>query len=219
MQRLLANAQAIIFDVDGLLIDSEPLWDKAREEFARSYGKTFSPEVNESVRGRGMKDVMTIMKNDLGIGGELEDLIVKFRSLFYHLALEKKALRLMPGAKKLVEALSMDGKKLGIATSGHTKGKMQEILATYQLVPYFSTIVVGDQVRHGKPAPDIFLLTAKEMNLDKSECVILEDAVSGVMAAKNADIEVIGVQKDPSVAQQLHDAHADVVVSSLTDLL
>lgn len=215
---LLKGATAVIFDADGLLIDSEPLWDKTREEFAKKYGKVITPDFHVQFQGMGMKEVLTTIKNIWHIPGEIPDLMQSFRDTFYSLA-EKGKLQTMPGVKKLLEKLSLQKKILAVATGGHTGEKMLVILKRLELEKYFSLIVSSDEVPNGKPAPDIFLYTVERLHISKNKCVILEDAVNGVQAAKNAGMKVIGVQKDDHVRQLLIDNKADVTVKSLEELL
>lgn len=219
MNKFLEKSKGIIFDVDGLLIDSEPLWYKTREAFAAKYGKTITSDIHERVVGMGMKEILLLLKNRLDLPGNIEDLMQEYRATFYHLAVEKKELTLMEGVTDVVQTLFNMGKVLAIATGGNTKGKMKEILRLFDMEKYFLIVVTSDQVRHGKPAPDIFLLTSEKMGIAKEECVILEDAVNGVQAAKNADMKVIGVQQDAVIAKKLSEEGADVVVTSLKELL
>lgn len=219
MNKLLKQAKAVIFDVDGLLIDSESLWDRARNVFAQKYGKSFSESIHMRMRGMGMKEVLTVMKDELKIDGDLDTLIKQFRTTFYELALEQKQLSLMPGAQDIISSLFQDKKILAIATGGHAKEKMEEILHLLSLNGYFSVVVSSDQVKKGKPAPDIFLFTAEELQIPKEECVILEDAANGVEAAKRAGMKVIAVQKDEEMRKKLTSLVPDILVEGLEELI
>ncbi len=219
MNTLLKDAQAIIFDADGLLIDSEPLWDEARRVFAQKYDKSFPESFHMQMRGRGMKEVVRAMKKKLQIPGTVDAIAKKFRETFYNLALKEKKLYLLPGVKKIVSLLYKKGKKLAVATGGHPTDQMDKILKQFHLRKYFSFIVSSDEVSRGKPAPDIFLFTVKKLEITKSKCVILEDAANGVEAARSAHIKVIAVQQKEEMIEKIQPFHPTLLVSSLTDLL
>lgn len=218
MNSLLETAKAVIFDADGLLIDSEPLWDKTREEFAHTYGKEVTAGFHDRFRGMGMKEVLTRLQNEWNLPGEVPSLIQEFRETFYSLALGGE-LKLMPGTEKLIKELVEKGKKLAVATGGHTQEKMMAILERFGLATHFDLVISSDQVQNGKPAPDIFLFTASQLQLPKEQCVIVEDAVNGIQAAKAAGMTVIGVQRDDAVRKQLEENNADITVTSLEELV
>lgn len=219
MNKLLENAKGVIFDVDGLLINSEPLWQLTRDEFFKKRGLVYDKSVDPKVIGRGIPDIMQFWKEYFGISGDVLELTKEYRALFYELALLSQKLRLMMGAEELVKKLFDDGKILAIATGGHTKEKMKDVLKAFDLEKYFSHIVSSDEIAKGKPEPDIFLHTIALLHLPGEKCVILEDAANGVDAAKRAGIPVIAVQKQQEMIDRITPFHPNELVDSLENLL
>lgn len=222
-KNLINDARAIIFDVDGLLIDSEPVWQEAMLALLERHNITDNPAVTSQSEGMGVYDGMRLFQKELGLSGKIDDLAKEFRSIFYEfynlrVASDSQIAILMPGAADLVKQLSGQ-KPLAVATGGHTREKTIEILEKVHLLPYFTEIVSSDQVAHGKPAPDVFQLTAKLLHMLPKDCLVLEDSVNGVVAAKAASMKVIGVNKNPIFKHDLERLKPDVAIESLEELL
>ncbi len=217
MNSLLQHAKAVIFDADELLIDSKPMWDLATDELFAKNHLTWKEEDAHLFIGRSIPNIVQMWKDMYGLNGDVQTIVEGYRALFYELALDSKKLQLMPGAKELIDVLVQNNKLLAVATGGHTREKMTAILEMLGIAQYFSVIVSSDDVTHGKPAPDIFLFAATHLGLPKTDCVIVEDAVNGVEAAKAAGIPVIGVQTERKAL--LEKAGADVAVETLNELL
>ena len=125
-------------------------------------------------------------------------------------------IQLFPGAKQLIYLLAKNKYKLAIATGGHTKEKVKEILNIFSLDTFFPVIVSSDEVAHGKPAPDIFLEAAKRLGIAPTYCLVLEDASIGVIAGNAAGMKVVAV---PNIyTQQQNFSKADRIVTSLTEI-
>jgi len=217
-KKLIKNTQAIIFDVDGLLIDSEPMWQEAMLALLERHNIADNPAVTSQSEGMGVKDGMRLFQKELGLPGDINNLANEFRNIFYTFFSHYEGNILMPGAADLVKQLSGQ-KPLAVATGGHTPEKTKEILEKVQLLPYFTEIVSSDQVAHGKPAPDVFLFTAKLLHMLPNDCLVLEDSVNGVVAAKAAGMKVIGVNKNPIIKHDLGQVKPDSIVDSLPELL
>lgn len=207
--------RAVIFDFDGLLIDSESIWDKTDKTLLGERNILYSMETREKIRGLGQKESIELFKKELGLSGETKKLIEERRRIFYKLALTN--LRLLDGAEEFVKNLSQNF-VLAIATGGHKKEKVLEILSRLNLADYFSTIVSSDEVSNGKPHPDIFIYTAEKLGVLASQCLVLEDAVNGVLAGKRAGMTVFGVNKDEKIREKLKETGADKVFSSLNEV-
>lgn len=211
------NTKAFIFDVDGLLIDSEPSWNKADEAFLRKYGISFGPEIIAKTLGMGQKEVMEYYQNDLGMPGDPQELISERKELLYHFLLAD--LKLMEGAEQLIERCFDEDYWLAIATAGHTQEKIKEMLKALNLINYFPVLVSYEDVERGKPYPDIYLKAAEKLRVDPNQCLVLEDAPNGVKAGKDAGMVVFGVNKDPELQQALREAGADHVISRLSEIV
>lgn len=209
--------KAIIFDLDGLLIDSEAtVWPKSISEFLLSKGILHADEAREKARGAGHKEVIEIFKKDLGLKGNIKNLIVEMRSYFYKNFLQNPAL--INGARRLIDELSRGKYLLTIVTGLGPRSKVIEVLSVLKIDKYFKKIITGDEVVEGKPNPEIYLYMAKKLKVKPSECLVLEDAVNGVLAGKRAGMKVFGVNKNEKIKESLIKAGADKVFSSLLEI-
>lgn len=208
--------KAVIFDMDGLLIDSEPLWDKSDTFFLKRKGFVYTPELRMRMMGTGQKEAIELLKKELGLKGKVEELIKERKAIFYNLFF--KDVKLMKGSLRLIEKLSDRKILLAIATGGHSAKKVKEILRKFSLGPCFSVVVSSDEVKNGKPHPDVYLFSAKELGVKPSECFVLEDAANGVLAGKAAGMKVFGVNKNEEIREKLKEAGADRVFSSLLEI-
>lgn len=211
------NIKAVIFDLDGLLIDSEPIWADVDRELLGKRG--FSPAEQLFIKrlGTGNKRTIEIYKEEFDIQEDTNEL-AKERTELFHILLAKH-LVLMEGAKNLMQKLSNTGKKMAIATSGPYKGKIEEIILRLGIEKYISAVVTGEDVKRGKPFPDIFLLAAEKLGVAPQECLVLEDAPNGIIAAKTAGMIAFGINAKKEVQSQFAQAGADTVFSSLTEII
>ncbi len=216
-RHLIDKAKAVIFDVDGLLIDSEPVWQKALFAFFERHNLDIE-QISFDPMGMGLKDCILLFQKELGLKGNMSDLMREFRTIFYEYFFKQNENILKEGTRELVHALE-GKKKLAIATGGHTKKMMESMLEQLDLRKYFTVIVSSDQVSLGKPAPDVFLFTVKELDIPASDCVVLEDSLNGVYAAKSAHIRVIAVNNDSKIYKKLIEIHPDALLYSLSELL
>ncbi len=195
--------QAVIFDMDGVLTDSEPLINAAAVAMYREKGIQVQPEDFLPFVGAG---------EDRYIGGVAEkyhlalDLpVAKKRTYEIYLALVPERLEAFPGAQDLVRACRRHGLKIAVASSAD-RVKVEANLRKIDLPPeVWDAVVVGEDVARKKPAPDIFLEAARKLQLPAAACVVVEDAVNGVQAAKAAGMRCVAVaQTFP--AEQLQQA-------------
>lgn len=209
--------QAVIFDLDGLLINSESIWQKTDKELLKRRGIVYQGIVRNKIRGLGQKEVMELFKMEFGVAQDTDTLISERRTIFYSLA--KKGLKLLPGAREIIKELYKKDYALAIATGGHRKEKIKEILNQFGLSNYFSLLISSDEVVNGKPAPDVYLATAARLGVEPLNCLVLEDAVNGVLAAKNAGMKVFGVNKNLQIRTKLKEAGANKVFLSLEEII
>lgn len=211
------HIKAVIFDMDGLIIDSEPFWDDALVEMFRKRQRECPKEALGDVRGMGMKESSQLLKDKYSIDGEVEDLIVEKKEIFYTLFLENA--QVLPGVRELISSLYDQKYPLAIATMGHYKDKAEQILEKLQLTQYFVLIVTSEYIQRGKPHPDVYLHTAEKLEMTPKDCLVLEDAPSGVKSAKAAGMLVYGVNKDERIYHNLKVAGADKVFHSLVEIV
>lgn len=214
--QLLQNAKAVIFDMDGVLVDTMPFWEEAKKLFLERHNIAHDQLIPQTY-GMGLKDIVEIYKQQRGLQGDTDTLAAEFREIVYQL-LKEKGLLPLPGTIAFVSKVSQQ-KPLAVATGGHTGAVAKELLTDVDLAQYFTHIISSDEVKKGKPEPDVFLFAAEKLGQSPDNCVVVEDAVNGVMAGVSAKIPVIGVNKNEETRQKLLHAGATTVVSSFEDLL
>lgn len=208
--------KAAIFDLDGLLIDSEPLWEKIAEIFLKKRNLVDTLPISET-RGRGVREIIALWKEKIGLVGENNKLMQEYRNFFYSQA--KNELELMPGAETLLVHLHKLGIPLAVASAGHQRDKIIEMLDDIGLSNYFDIIVSSDDVKIGKPAPDTYLETARQLNIAPQHCLAFEDSINGVKSGVSAGMEVYGINSDAKFRDQLKKAGASEVYASLEEIL
>jgi HAD superfamily hydrolase (TIGR01509 family) len=211
---LTGRYRAVIFDMDGLLLDTETLWHEAEVELFRRHGDQFTWVDKMAVIGASHDFTARYFADRLGRphrdGQALVDEMV---ALMHERVLRQVDAR--PGALELVEGVrAMDGVRLGLA-SNSPRFLVDDALATAGLTGAFETIVTPSDVEHPKPAPDIYLRACRDLGVDPSEALALEDSASGVAAAKAAGLTCIAV---PQFAETDVSA-ADRVIDSLEELV
>jgi HAD superfamily hydrolase (TIGR01509 family) len=211
------HIRAVIFDVDGLLIDSEPYWRQTTKAFFAKYNKPFHENVHRHIMGMGLREIIEYFKHEHGFIGETEALVKERIEMLYELLL--KDVVLMEGVEELIRKLHKKGMPLAIATSAHIKEKTQLMLGKFGLEEMFTVFVSGEDVHKAKPAPDIYLKTADLLAVNPKDCLVLEDAPKGVQAGKAAGMYVIGVNKDERIFNELKEAGADSVCHSLEEVI
>lgn len=202
---------AVIFDMDGLLVDSEPVWNKARSMMARTVGKSWNSDDHKAVMGVSTQEWVDYMIRRLDL--TMDPQVVEAQIIAQMEALYERQVPFFEGA---IEAVAMTAKALptGLA-SGSPRQLIDTITRHPALAGKFKAIFSADQVGRGKPAPDVYLAAAAAMGVAPQTCVCLEDSGNGILAGKNAGMRVIAVPdpRFPPSAEKL--AQADVVLESL----
>ena len=179
----------IIFDLDGLLIDSERIWYKVWNDFLGLYGHSFTlEEYVQNYSGKIVPDIVELLASHyhLPVGREDGADIVNDIETSY----VEKGVPLMDGAKELLDFLKENHYKMVIGTSSR-KERALKVLKKVEILEYFDDLVVGYDVKRGKPFPDTFLEAARRVNAKPEECLVLEDSENGIMAAYAGNITVI----------------------------
>lgn len=182
--------EAVLFDLDGTLIDSEKNWYLSDKRWLESVGGHYTEELWEKCIGMGGRSMAVMIKNELGLKQELEDL-VKQKDDFY-LEQAKGNTQVFPEMLKLVKAFAVQGVTLAVA-SGSSLRVIQAMLAETGLSAHIKHVYSADQVAKGKPAPDVFLHAAKELKTQPRNCIVFEDSLYGVQAAKAAAMTCVAV--------------------------
>ncbi|MFN8473970.1 MAG: HAD-IA family hydrolase [Anaerolineae bacterium] len=204
---------AVIFDMDGVLTDSEPLINAAAVAMFKEQGLTVQPDDFLPFVGTG---------EDRYIGGvaekyhfALDPEAAKRRTYAIYLDLVPQQLQAFPGVSDLVHACRAAGLRVAVASSGDRVKVTANLRKIGLPIDSWDAVVVGEEVEHKKPAPDIFLLAAQKLGLTPAECVVVEDAVNGIQAAKAAGMRCVAVAQTfpPERLQE-----ADLVCRSIADM-
>ena len=201
----------IIFDLDGLLADTEPLQMQAYQQALRMYGVTLTDDeyARHWIRaGLGIDQFVANRRLPIVPAA------VRQQKKQYYQALLDTSLHAMPGALKLLERLYRR-KRLAVASVSF-RDNVEQILQRLDFARYLDAVVTGEDVEHGKPAPDIFLYTARQLKVEPSECVVIEDAEKGILAAKRAGMKSIAVPNRHTLDNDF--SAAAYVVNSLLEV-
>ncbi len=175
--------EAIIFDMDGVLVDSEPLGMEAMRRVMAGQGIAYSEEDNEEFLGRTTLEECRILRERHGLAPPAEELTRAYVDIL--VALIEARPRPMPGVPGVLGALRDAGRRMALASSADPRVIATNVKAL-ELARYFDAIVSGTEVPRGKPAPDVFLETARRLGAAPRGCLVIEDSRNGLLAAKAA---------------------------------
>jgi HAD superfamily hydrolase (TIGR01509 family) len=205
--------RAVLWDMDGTLVDSEKLWDVSMHALYGRLGGVLTPEVRTSTVGGSSEEVMRIVYSDLGLEPDRAAMAESADWLHdYTGELFEAGLPWLPGAQELLERLVAAEVPLALVTN--TRRDLTERALKSIGHHYFSVTVCGDEVVHPKPAPDPYERAAKLLGFDPAQCLAVEDSVTGTAAAESAGCPVVVVPNDVDVPDGPHRRH----VSSLSEL-
>jgi HAD superfamily hydrolase (TIGR01509 family) len=205
----LVRPDALLFDMDGLLVDSEPLWWEVERAFARSRGATWTDDHARACVGRGLAATLEAMRELLEIPVDVErDAAAIIDAFIAHAS----RLRLKPGGDELIRAAH--GRVPLALASSSAQRLIDAVLARFDLGDVFGAVVSGESVAHPKPAPDIFLRAAELLGVDARSSVVLEDSLAGATAGHRAGAFVIAVPEGAWEGRGF-EAVADAIVPDL----
>jgi HAD superfamily hydrolase (TIGR01509 family) len=207
--------RAVIFDLDGVLADSEPWWNKIDKKLLAQYGVTYRGEYHRNVLGVSYRLAVEFYKKAFGLSVSTEE-IMRRRA---EIAIEFFANRvgLFPSAKKVLQELQRMNLSLAIATSS-VSASARPFLERHKLTPFFDVIVTGDEIERGKPHPDIYMRAAEKLGLAPDACLVIEDALSGIAAAKAAQMRVAAIPDTRFVNPREYQKKADYVLGGLSEI-
>jgi HAD superfamily hydrolase (TIGR01509 family) len=203
--------RAVLWDMDGTLVDSEKLWDVSMHELYARLGGVMTPEVRESTVGGSAKNVMDAVYADLGL--DPDPVAVAESTDWLHVRtgeLFADGLPWRPGARELLDALLAEGIPMALVTN--TRRDLTEQALKSIGTQYFSASVCGDEVEHGKPAPDVYLRAAELLGFEPAQCLAIEDSVTGTIAAESAGCPVMVVPNDVEVPGSPRRHHVTTLV-------
>ncbi|WP_460167517.1 HAD family hydrolase [Thermostilla marina] len=211
-QRSDTRPKAVVFDMDGLMFNTEDLYFSVGDELLKPRGYRFTRELSDAMMGRPPKDSFEVMIRWHNLNDSWEELARESEEIFIRLLPER--IQPMPGLMELLDALERHNIPKAIGTSS-SRRLMEAALAVFDLQPRFAFTLTASDITHGKPHPEIYLKAAERLGFPPHEVVVLEDSETGCTAAARAGTIAVAVPGDHSA---LHDfSMAALVVDSLAD--
>lgn len=183
--------KAVIFDLDGTLIDSMWVWEKIDDLFLGKRGLVVNEEMSKELEGKSFTESAEFFKKQYALDMTIDEIKAEWTELAWKMYTQE--VKLKEGAKSFLDMLKSYHIKMGIATSNSIELVMA-VLTALDVVDYFEEIRTSCEVGRGKPFPDIYLKVAKELNVDPKDCLVFEDVPNGVRAGQRAGMTVWGIK-------------------------
>jgi HAD superfamily hydrolase (TIGR01509 family) len=208
------NVEAVVFDLDGVLVQTEELWDEVRERFARERGGRYDAEAQRAMMGMSSLEWSRFMNEELGVSEPPDRIsaeVVRRMEARY-----RERLPLIEGAQEAVQRLAALW-PLGLASSSN-RPLIDAVLELSGLAQFFQATISSEEVAGGKPAPDVYLEAAARLGVDPVRCAAVEDSHSGIRSARAAGMRVVAIPNASFPPDEEALAEADVVLASLAEL-
>jgi HAD superfamily hydrolase (TIGR01509 family) len=206
--------EAVVCDLDGVLLETEELWDEVREALALERGAAYGPEAQRAMMGMSSREWSRYMHETLGIAeppDAISEEVVRRMTARY-----RERLPLLPGAVEAVQRLAARW-PLGLASSSN-RPLIELALELAGIAPCFGAIVSSEEVERGKPAPDVYLEAARRLDAAPERCAAVEDSHSGIRSAKAAGMRVVAIPNRRFPPDEATLALANIVLRSLEEL-
>ncbi len=197
----MSNIKAVIFDLDGTLIDTEKYYRVAWPAAAKHFGYDMSDEQSLLLRSLGQPFAPAQFKEWFGPDCNYEE-IKNYRKKLMNDILEKNGIELKPGAMEILNYLKSNGFLTAMATA-NPYNRTVKYLKQLELYDYFDKIICATMVKEGKPSPDVYDYSCKELNLSPDECIAVEDSPNGVLSAYRAGCKVIMIPDQSQPDEEL----------------
>jgi HAD superfamily hydrolase (TIGR01509 family) len=207
--------RAAIFDLDGVLADSEPTWDEIDAQLLREYGVEYRGEHHREVLGVSYALAIDHYKKAFGISAPAEELMRRRGEIATDFFATK--IGLFPHVKEVLEELRQMNLRLAVATSS-VSASARPFLDRHKLTKYFEVIITGDEIERGKPHPDIYFRAAEKLGVAPNECLVIEDSLSGVASGKAAGMRVAAIPDRRFVDPRDYEKAADDVLLDLAKI-
>jgi HAD superfamily hydrolase (TIGR01509 family) len=204
--------RAVVFDLDGLMFNTEAIYDKVGEALLLRRGKIMTPELKLAMIGRRAQESLTIMIDMHGLHDTVDDLILESHEMFFEAAAGRLAP--MPGLHDLLEYIDSNNLPKALATSS-SRNYVERVIGPFGMLPRFPVILASEDVTLGKPHPEIYLKAADRLGIAPTEMMVLEDSQNGVNAAASAGAIAVAVPHEHTfhhdfsratlIAESLHD--------------
>lgn len=196
MHSMLDGIEAVIFDLDGSLVDSMWMWRAIDIEYLGRFGIELPEDLQSKIEGMSFSETAVYFKEHFQIPDEIDIIKADWNKMAWDKYMNEVPLK--PGVKDFLKYCRDNNIKLGIATS-NSRELVENIAGVHNLRDYFTCIMTGCDVKRGKPAPDIYLAVAEQFDVAPEKCLVFEDIVPGIMAGKSAGMKVCAVEDAYSV--------------------
>ena len=207
--------RAVIFDLDGVLADSEPWWNQIDAKLLAEYGVSYRGEYHRNVLGVSYRLAVEFYKNAFHISASLEELMRQRGEIAIDFFANRVGL--FPSAKMTLEQLREMKLPLAVATSS-VSASARPLLDRTGIRSLFSVVITGDEVQQGKPHPDIYLRAAKKLGISPEACLVIEDSLAGIAAGKGAHMRVAAIPDRRFVDPREYEKEANYVLGSLSEI-
>lgn len=209
--------KAVIFDLDGTLVDSMWMWKAIDVEYLARYNLECPDDLQKEIEGMSFSETAAYFKKRFAIADSLEQI----KEAWIQMSIEKyrNEVTLKPGARAFLDYITENGMAAGIATS-NGQAMVDAVLDALDIRRYFKVVATACEVAAGKPAPDIYLSVADRLQVEPSACVVFEDVPAGIQAGKNAGMTVFAVEDEFSMdMREEKEQLADYYIKDYYELL
>src|SRR5260370_6013346 len=203
--------RAVIFDLDGVLVDSEPNYLESEQRLLADYGIRFTAQMKRQYIGMGTREMLDDVASRFGIPERVDVLVARKNA--YYLEIAAGSTKPYPQPRRLLMLLHEHGYPLAVA-SGSSADVIEAVLSAASLSGYFDALLSAESVARGKPAPDLFLAAARRLDIEPEGCLVIEDSSYGVQAAIAADMRCIAVPYVLDAPLDDQFSAADLLVST-----
>ena len=217
IKKLLEGKRAILFDLDGTLVDSMWMWKQIDIEFLERFGYDCPDDLQKVIEGMSFSETAVYFKERFDIPWTLEEI----KECWTQMSIDKYRFEvpLKKGALEFLKYCKANGIRTGIATS-NARDMVDAVIESLHMGEYLDVITTACEVKAGKPEPDIYLEVAKRLQVDPAECLVFEDVPAGIIAGKRAGMQVIAVEDDFSKHMKPEKLElADGFIESYFDIL
>lgn len=213
---MLQNIDAVIFDMDGSLVDSMWMWRAIDIEYLGRYGISLPETLQDSIEGMSFLETAVYFKEHFAIPDSLEEIMGEWNRMAWDKYMYEVPLK--KGIPEFLAGCRDSNIRLGIATS-NSRELVENVAAVHNLKDYFSCIMTGSDVSKGKPSPDIYLAVAAGLGVTPKRCLVFEDIVAGIQAGRNAGMRVCAVEDEYSAdSRERKRELADYYIEDFTGL-
>lgn len=201
--------KALIFDMDGVIVDSEPIWIASKQKMLQELGVNVADTYHHQLFGTTLEFMWTRMQREFNLPLSVDACMVRGEEIRKEM-LAKEPIKAIPGAVSLIERLSQAGIPLAIASSS-SNADIEKAVSALGIKEHFQALVSGEDCQRSKPFPDVFLKAAKALDVEPESCLVIEDSVSGVKAAKAAEMICLGFENPAFTKQDLSQADGIII--------